>query len=118
MDNQNIACHPESKIYNKRAFVKDQISIRATNLKRFSKRKRKTNHGRWEAERRPSKSITADCKIRFHVSKGIWDLYAKLVAQVYEAYVIPTTTLKSSSNDLMMYFWKSNLLPGAKWTFK
>lgn len=29
-------------------------------------------------------------------------------------YLTPTTTLKSSSNDLLIYFWKLNLLPGAK----
>lgn len=29
-------------------------------------------------------------------------------------YLTPTTVLKSSSNDLLMYFWKLNLLPGAK----
>jgi hypothetical protein len=32
-------------------------------------------------------------------------------------YLTPTTNLKSSSNDLLMYFWKLNLLPGAKWTY-
>lgn len=34
-----------------------------------------------------------------------------------EMYLIPTTTLKSSSNDLLMYFRKLNVLPGAKWTY-
>lgn len=29
-------------------------------------------------------------------------------------YLTPTTVLKSSSRDLLMYFWKLNLLPGAK----
>lgn len=34
--------------------------------------------------------------------------------------VIPTTTLKSSSSDLLMYFWKSNFvsLPGARCAWK
>jgi hypothetical protein len=31
-----------------------------------------------------------------------------------EANLIPTTTLKSSSIDLLMYLWKLNLLFGAK----
>lgn len=31
-------------------------------------------------------------------------------------YLTPTTTLKSSSSDLFIYFWKSNFVPGAKWT--
>jgi len=33
-------------------------------------------------------------------------------------YLIPTITLKSSSNDLLIYFWKLNLVPGDKCTYK
>lgn len=40
----------------------------------------------------------------------------KISKTTKENYLIPTTTLKSSSNDLFIYFWKLNLLPGAKWT--
>lgn len=31
-------------------------------------------------------------------------------------YLTPTTSLKSSSKDLLIYFWKLNLVPGFKWT--
>jgi hypothetical protein len=34
------------------------------------------------------------------------------------ACLIPTTTLKSSSNVFLIYFLKLNLLPGARWTCK
>lgn len=33
-------------------------------------------------------------------------------------YLMPTTTVKSSSRDRLMYFWKSNLLLGVKWVCK
>lgn len=36
---------------------------------------------------------------------------------VEECYLTPTTTLKSSSKDLLIYFWKLNLLPGERWTY-
>ena len=32
-------------------------------------------------------------------------------------YLMPTTVLKSSSNDLLMYFRKLNLVPGDKWAY-
>jgi hypothetical protein len=39
----------------------------------------------------------------------------KITNDAHKRGLIPTTTLKSSSNDLLIYFWKSNFLPGAKW---
>lgn len=38
-------------------------------------------------------------------------------ASTFSHYLTPTTTWKSSSSDLLIYFWKLNLLPGAKWTY-
>lgn len=34
--------------------------------------------------------------------------------EIVERDLIDTTTLKSSSSDLLIYFWKSNLLPGER----
>jgi len=56
-----------------------------------------------------------DCTVQYQQCQQT-PLNAVLALALFCAtYLIPTTTLKSSSNDLLIYFWKSNFLPGAKW---
>lgn len=63
---------------------------------------------------------TPDCqclRVENEISQIVGELIENSSETMYSIkniYLTPTTVLKSSSRDLFMYFWKLNLLPGAK----
>lgn len=76
-----------------------------------------SHHEQSIAGKSPQKPIEEDCKdhellILYRLETDSMNSFVFYTNM--ETYLIPTTTLKSSSNDLFMYFWKLNLLPGAK----